>query len=134
MLCYCPGKFSFVVILCYYPGLLPFVVILYLVTSASLLSRSSSNILSLSSDLVFALHILNKVKHGNHDDNDGDSVDVVIDDIGSHNADGDVDDGDDFDNGIDVDIGKHLRLSSSLSRSCLVSCFSTYFFSKKIMM
>ena len=129
MLCYCPGKFSFVVILCYNPGLLPFVVILYLVTSASLLSRSSSNILSLSSDLVFALHILNKVKHGNHDDDDGDSVDVDIDDIGSHNA-----DGDDFDNGIDVDIGKHLRLSSSLSRSCLVSCFSTYFFSKKIMM
>ena len=123
MLCYCRYSLSFVVILCYYPGLLPFVVILYLVTSASLLSRSSSNILSLSSDLVFALHILNKVKHGNHDDDDGDSVDVDTDDIGSHNA-----DGDDFDNGIDVDIGKHLRLSSSLSRSCLVSCFSTYFF------
>ena len=83
--------------------------------------------MSLSSDLIFALHILNKVKHGNHDDDDDDSVDVDIDDIGSHDADGNVDDGDGFDNGIDVDIGKHLRLSSSLSRSCLVSCFSTYF-------
>ena len=45
---------------------------------------------------------------GNHDDND-------------ENHDNDDDDGD------GVDIAKHLRLSSSLSRSCLVSCFSTYF-------
>ena len=49
---------------------------------------------------------------GNHDDNDDDD-----DNEGNH----DDDDGD------GVDIEKHLRLSSSLSRSCLVSCFSTYF-------
>ena len=50
-----------------------------------------------------------------NDDNDGNHDDD--DDDGNH----DNDDGD------GVDIEKHLRLSSSLSRSCLVSCFSTYF-------
>ena len=54
--------------------------------------------------------------NGDDDDDDDDDGDDN-DDSGNH----DDDDGD------GVDIAKHLRLSSSLSRSCLVSCFSTYF-------